>query len=163
MQVEATITGLDGVLDTLKSLPAEVVSKNGGPVKSALRKGALVIRDEARRNEARIAATPNADGSNPSTGLLQENIIASRGKAPNSGKGERYLVRVKRKKYPEGDATTLKSAQLLEYGASDQPAQPWLRPAVQSRGQQAIDTIIKTLNEGIQRVVKKLAAQNKGR
>lgn len=162
MQVEARITGLDGVLDTLKSLPAEVVSKNGGPVKSALRKGALVIRDEARRNEAQIAATPNADGRNPSTGLLQENIIASRGKAPSSGKGERYLVRVKSKKYADG-ATTVKAAQLLEYGSSHQPAQPWLRPAVQSKGQQAIDTIIKTLNEGIQRIVKKLAAQNKGR
>ena len=163
MQVEAKITGLDGVLDTLRSLPPEIVSKRGGPVKSALRKGALVIRDEWRRNEARVAATPNADGSLPSTNLLQENIVATRGKAPTGGKGERYLVRVKRKKYQEGDATTLKSQQLMEYGASDQPAQPVIRPAVQAKGQQAIDTIIKTLNDGIQRIVKKLAAQNKGR
>ncbi len=162
MLVEAKITGLDGVLDTLKSLPSEIVSKRGGPVKSALRKGALVIRDEARRNEALIAATANVDGRNPSTGLLQENIIATRGKPDSGEKGERYLVRVKSKKYADG-TTTQQSGRFLEYGTSHQAAQPWLRPAVQTKGQQAIDTIIKTLNDGIQRVIKKLAAQNKGR
>ena len=38
MKVEFKLQGVDGVLATLQSLPAEVVSKRGGPVKAALRK-----------------------------------------------------------------------------------------------------------------------------
>lgn len=39
-----TLHGLDDVLDTPKSLPPEIASKRGGPVKSALRKGGVVVR-----------------------------------------------------------------------------------------------------------------------
>jgi hypothetical protein len=50
VKVEIQLTGLDGVLATLQSLPAEVVSKRGGPVKAALRKGALVILKAEKAN-----------------------------------------------------------------------------------------------------------------
>lgn len=162
MRVEFEISGINGVLDTLRSLPPEVVSKRGGPVKLALAKGARLIRDEARKNlQAAIS-----QGGDVSTGLLLKNVIASRGKAPTGGKGERYLVRVKRKTYAaEGGkpVTTLKTANLLEYGSSHQPATPWLRPAVRAKGQQAVSVIVADLNRRIELTVKKLAAQNRGR
>lgn len=152
------ISGLEGVLDTLKSLPAEVVSKRGGPVKSALRKGAVVIYKQAAANLA--AAT-----SNDSTGLLQKNLVVTRGKAPRSGKGERYLVRVRRKSYQrEGQSVnTVQTASLLEYGSSQQPAEPWIRPAFASKKEQAVQTVETELQAAIARVVKKLAAANKGK
>lgn len=152
------ISGLEGVLETLKSLPAEVVSKRGGPVKSALRKGAVVIYKQAAANLA--AAT-----SNESTGLLQKNLVVTRGKAPRSGKGERYLVRVRRKSYQrEGQAVnTVQTASLLEYGSSQQPAEPWIRPAFASKKEQAVQTVETELQAAIARVVKKLAAANKGK
>lgn len=157
------LSGLDGVLATLKSLPPEVVSTRGGPVKSALRKAALVILKEAQFNLYRVTA--NGTGEEDGTGLLRKSVIASRGKAPNSGKGERYLVRVKRKTYTrQGRAvTTLATANLLEYGSSQQPAEPWLRPAFQAKAETAIKTAEQELIKGIDRVVKKLASQNKGR
>lgn len=166
MKVEVTLTGIDGVLETLKSLPAEVVSKRGGPVKTALRKGALVILKEER---ARLAASilHTADGAErESTGLLMKSLIASRGKAPTSGKGERYLVRIKRKTYTRKGGkpvTTLKTAQLLEYGSSKQPAEPFIRPAFRMTAAQAITTIQNELVKALDRVVNKLAQQNKGK
>lgn len=163
--VELKLTGLDGVLDTLKSLPPEVVSKRGGPVKTALRKGAQVILKAARDNLRASTSNQTVEGSE-STGLLLKNLIASRGKAPSTGKGERHLVRVRRKTYQRRGSkpvTTLKSANLLEYGSSKQPAEPWLRPAFLSKAETAIRTIESTLVAEVDKVVARLASQNKGR
>lgn len=163
--VELKLSGLDGVLDLLKGLPAEVVSKKGGPVKASLRKGALVLLKEAKLNLARVTGDLDADGTQNSTGLLQKNLIASRGKAPTGGKGERYLVRVRSKSYEgrKGErVTTLKTAQLLEYGSSQQPAEPWLRPAFQSKAEESIRTVERELVASLDRVVRRLT-KNGGR
>lgn len=159
------LSGLEGVLKTLQSLPPEVVSKRGGPVKSALRKGAVVIFKQAAANLERATTGELSEGAPSSTGLLRKNLVVTRGKAPTSGKGERYLVRVRRKGYErEGQSvSTLKTAQLLEYGSSQQPAEPWLRPAFASRAEEAIKTVERELVAGLNRAVKKLAAQNKGK
>lgn len=153
------LRGLDGVLGTLKQLPPEVVSRRGGPVRAALRKGALVIQREAALNLARSVDALAADGDPQSTGLLLKNLVVTRGKEPIGTKGERYLVRVRRKSYQrKGEpVTTLKTAQLLEYGSSQQPAEPWLRPAFQSRAPQAIKTIEVEMAAAIQRIVRRLA------
>jgi HK97 gp10 family phage protein len=162
--VTVKLTGVDGVLETLKALPAEVVSKRGGPVKTALRAGARVILREAALNLAHATENLTQDDSE-STGLLLKSLIASRGKPPPGVNGERYLVRVKRRTYERKGkkVTTQQTARFLEYGTSQQPAEPWLRPAVLSKGQQAIDTTTQELVKGIDRVVKKLAAQNRGK
>jgi len=155
------IEGAAGIIETLNSLPPEVVSKRGGPVKLALAKGARLLRDEAKKNlRAQIAL--NGDES---TGLLEKNVIASRGKAPFGGRGERYLVRVKRKTYPGRTGkpvTTLKTANLLEYGSAHQPATPWLRPAFMAKRTQVVDVVIADLRRRLDLVVRKLAQQNKG-
>lgn len=156
MKVEVKLEGVEQTLQVLRSLPPEIVAKRGGPVKLALAKGARLLRDEARRNlQAAIAQSGDV-----STGLLLQNLIASRGKAPTGAKGERYLVRVRSKSYPDrkGEAvTTRKTASLLEYGSSHQPATPWLRPAVQSKGSEVIRVVTEDLNRRIDLVVKKLA------
>jgi HK97 gp10 family phage protein len=162
MKIEMHLRGVDGVLATLRRLPAEVVSKRGGPVKLALAKGARLIRDEAKKNLERSIAENGAD----TTGETVKAVIASRGKAPNNGKGERYLVRVKKRTFINArgrKTSTLMTANLLEYGSSHQPATPWLRPAVMLKGQQAIDVITQDLARRLDLTVKRLAAQNKGK
>lgn len=162
MKVELKLHGLDGVLETLQALPAEVVSKRGGPVKLALAKGARLLRDEAQRNIRRAIDLRGAD----STGTTEKAVVATRGKPIIGGHGERYLVRVKRKAYTNakgGKTHTLRTAQLLEYGSSKQAATPWLRPAVQRRGAQVIDVVTEDLIKRLDRVVARLAAQNRGR
>jgi hypothetical protein len=163
MKVEMDLEGLDGVLGTLKSLPAEIVSKRGGPVKLALAKGARFLRDKVRANLKTAIAR---NGATESTGLLLENVISSRGKAPSSGKGERYLVRVKRKTYPKlrgkKATTTLQTANLMEYGSSNQQATPFIRPAVQTHGSATINVVETDLLKRIDKVVSTLGAKNKG-
>jgi HK97 gp10 family phage protein len=163
MKIEMQLTGLNGVLETLKSLPAEVVSKRGGPVKSALRKGANVIL-KAEKANLRAVMGHEVDGEKRlTTGLLLKSLIATRGKP--KFKGEWYIVRVKKKKYQRKgkDVSTVKVAQLLEYGSSKQPAEPFIRPAFTSKAAEAIRTIERELIAGVDKVVRKLAAQNKGK
>lgn len=149
------LRGLDGVYDLLRSLPAEVVSKRGGPVKTGLRKGAQVVQRAELSHLRRVL-----DPSEPDTGLLLESVIVSRGKAPTSGKGERYLVRVKRQTYKDRKGkpvTTLQTANLKEYGSEKQTATPWIRPAFQESAESAIRTIEAETLAAIDRIVRKLS------
>lgn len=160
MKVDIDIKGLDGVLDLLQSLPAEVVSKRGGPVKLALAKGAKLIRQQVDANLVGVTqGAPTDSDKVRSTGFLRQNLIATRGKEPVGSKGERYLVRFRRKPYPDGHARVVQVAQLLEYGSSQQPAEPFIRPAFQSKAQEAINIISDDLIQRLDRVVLKLSKQ----
>jgi HK97 gp10 family phage protein len=152
VKAEVKLNGLEGVLDILQGLPKEVVSKRGGPVRAALRKGALKIYKPAKQYLA------ISTESEESTGLLEASLVVTRGKPPTDGKGERYLIRVKRKNYQrKGKAvTTLKTAHLLEYGSSTQPAEPWLRPAFNQNAAAAITETEQELLKSIDRIVRKL-------
>lgn len=162
MNVDFKISGIDGVIRTLQSLPPEIVSNRGGPVKLSLAKGARFLRDQERAALRAVIAI-NGDES---TGLLVDSIIASRGKAPTSGKGERYLVRIKRKSYPNREGatvTTLQTANLMEWGSRHQPATPFIRPTVQTYAQQTINIVVTDLNGRLDKIIMKLASQNRGR
>jgi HK97 gp10 family phage protein len=128
------------------------------PVRSALRKGAVVLFKQARANlQASVQAKSDEEAAR-STGLLLANLVVTRGKAPTVGNGERYLVRVRRKSYArKGKSTSTQlNAARLEYGTSQQPAEPWLRPAFNSRAEQAIHTVEAELLKSIDRIVRKL-------
>lgn len=162
LRTDVELKGVEGVLATLGSLPAEVVSKRGGPVKLSLALGARILRGYAKQN-LRASIARNGERS---TGELEKRVIASRGKAPFGGKGERYLVRVKKRDYINADGVRtnpLMTANLLEWGSSHQPATPWLRPAVQMHGQEVIDKVSADLVRRIQLTVRKLAMKNKGK
>ena len=162
MKVEMKLQGVDDALATLKKLPPEIVSKRGGPVRAALAKGARIIRDQEKENlRSIVSASPDT------TGLLEKNIVVSRGKQIHGSKGERYLVRIRRKAYDQEKigkrekagkrVTTYKTAALLEYGSKHQTATPFIRPAIIQKGGQAIAVITQDLNRRIQQIVKKLA------
>jgi len=165
--IEIKLTGLAGVLETLAKLPPEVVSKRGGPVKAALRKGAQVILKAEKQNLQAVTSNATDSGKRESTGFLLKNLTASRGKPPTGSKGERYVVRVRRKTYVgrsgSEPTTTLKVAQLLEYGSSQQPAEPWIRPAFLANAQRAIETIERETVRAVEAVAAKLGAANKGK
>lgn len=166
MRVELQLHGLTGVLATLKSLPPELVSKRGGPVLASLRAGARVILKQEQRNLQAVVSNATASGKQESTGLLLKSLTIKRGKPPTGGKGERVLVTTKRLMYPDTGGKPVsvrKTAALLEYGSSQQPAEPWIKPAFNAKAREAIETIERDLVKRIDKIVKKLAAQNKGR
>ncbi len=163
MKMEMQLRGVDGVLKTLNSLPAEVVSKRGGPVKASLAKGARFLRD---RYKEKLHAAIQGGKTTRSTGGLEERVIASRGKKPHGTKGERYLVRIKKRDYINADGVRtnpLMVANLLERGSSHQPATPFARPTALQHGEEAIRIVTEDLKQRVDKVVAKLAAQNRGR
>lgn len=151
--IQLNVTGLDGVLETMQSLPAEVVSKRGGPVKLALAKGARMLRDAAKVALEQAVAQDGSD----STGETVKALIAQRGKY--RGNGERYVVRVRQKAYINthgSKTTTQRSANLLEYGSKQQAATPWLRPAAQANAQRIVDAVNEDLVKRVDRIVARL-------
>lgn len=156
MKMTVKVGGLREMIDTLERLPEKVVSRKGGPAKNALKKGAYVLRDAVKQ---RFSALVNDMGNNDTTGLLEPSIIASRGKKPTNVRGERYLVRVKRKMYQKrdnrGQVSTLKTAQLFEYGSEHQNASPFIRPAFQAKAEEAIRVVRDDLMMRIDKLVRK--------
>lgn len=162
MAVETVrIQGLEGVLKTLQSLPPEIVSKRGGPVRSALRKASKIMVDEAKANVQKIIDEPNIGGEeSKSIGHLQKNIITARDSKMRGG--ERYKVGVRRKRYPDG--RTSKSANavgaLLESGTENRRPMPWMRPAFDAKKHVVLQVFTVEINKKLDRIVNKLARQN---
>jgi hypothetical protein len=160
------ITGLDGAIETLRRLPKEIVSKRGGPILKNLRKAARVITKQEKVLLQASLHHDHDEDSRESTGLLMKSLIVTRGKAPNDGKGERVLARVKRATYPGRSGkpvTTLKAAQLKEYGSSHQQADSFVRAAgIQKQGE--VRRVFETgLATDIDKLAQTLIDQNKGR
>lgn len=166
MKVEFSILGLDGVLETLKALPPSIVSKRGGPVRFALRKGANVIAKQQRINLQSMIKGTNDEGVKISTGRLLSSIVVTRGKPIFGENGERYLIRIKNSTYRIAGGkhvTTLKTAQIFEYGAVHQPPRPFIRNAFNAKATEAIFVTTDDLKKRIDKIVKQLSAKNRRR
>ena len=156
------ISGLDGVLERLQALPKEVSQKRGGPVRTSLRKGANIIRAEARKNVRRITTTPNIGGADRSTGKLEKSIAVVRGKTSLRRNEERMMVLIpKRARYPVDQRTPTgigvsTVGRMLEYGTSRNKPHRWMGPAFHAKKGEALDTIVRELRAGIDKAVRKL-------
>jgi len=162
MKVDFKLTGMEGVLDMLKKLPPEVVSKNGGPVRKALRAGATVIAKQARLEVARVVAEANVDGKpSASTGMLQKSITVARGSKGSfakSGRGERMIVTVRKvaAKRDKGTGKLKFYWRFLEHGTKNMREHKWLRPAFEKKREEAVAKIQSTLLTAIDVAVKNL-------
>lgn len=168
---QVRIEGLEGVMKTLRALPPEVVGKNGGPVRTALRRGAAVIQKQAQANVQAIIDAPNVDGRFVSTGVAKKAIRIKRVRPLNRQKGEAFIVAVKRQRY-EGKRMKRKGRReaelmandvlfMLEAGTERRAAMPWMRPAFEAKKAEALRMFVTELPRAIDRVVKKLARQNR--
>jgi HK97 gp10 family phage protein len=145
------IEGLNGVLKMLEKLPRELTaSKRGGVVAKAAAKGITVVRKQAQIN---LRASTNG------TGFTAKNIFTKRKLMPAGQKGERYIVGVRYKQYPDTENTYKKKpirandiAFMLEYGTSKMSARPWLRPAFDSKKVQAVDVTSQSLLVSIDKI-----------
>lgn len=160
------IIGLEGVVKTLHQLPPEIVSKNGGPVRSALRKASLLFLNQMKANVQQIIDEPNKGGDNTHTGLLMKNLVTIRQKMPAGVKGERYKIGPRlRKVYPKispkaKSVSVVQVGRLLETGTERRAAMPWVRPAYDAHKNQVIPLFVTEINKKLNRIVRKLAKQN---
>lgn len=157
MQIK--VEGLAELAKALKALPAEIAGKNGGPLRKAIGRAAVVIRDDARRRAP------------VDTGNLRDNIIAVRKrKSPQGTEGYFVEVRRKRRKYANTRANRRKGrvgktyenlgeayyGMFVELGTAKMPDQPFLRPAFESKKAEAVETFRVELAKGIEQAAKKV-------
>lgn len=148
----------------MKALPAELIGKNGGPLRKALAAGARLIRNKARM----LVRVGRGDGPH-----LRDKIIMVRDKDPRrNGAAERYTVTVKYKarKYTNNKGNRLLGRvgndradygtffywRFLEFGTSNAPAHPFMKPAFETEKHAAYELIKSTLAADLQRIAKKL-------
>ncbi len=151
--ITSRVVGLRELLETLKKLPPEIVSKSGGPVRTAARKTGIVIQQEAMLNVERLAAEGE---SNEATGLLKKSIIVSRRK-PFRHKGERYSIRVRRRGKATGGMAPSTYGAVLEFGDERIQAKSWLRKAGETKRQEATQVFVRELTRATARAVRKAA------
>lgn len=155
------VVGLNELLTKLKTLPAELASKRGGPVRAALFQAAKVVRDEARQDAPRR------------TGSLAANIVAKRNPHPEAHRAnEEYGIMVSsiKRKYADTARNRRKGRvgksyrvagpayywRFLEFGTRKMTARPFLRPAFDRTKSHALDVFTRALASGIDKLVAKL-------
>lgn len=161
------IEGLDAVVKTLRDLPAEVVSKRGGPVRTALLKAAKLIVADEQAELQRVIDEPNADPDRvESSGLLKANIGAKRGRLARGEKGELYAVKIRNKPYTNKQGkrvTTAQNARLLEGGSERRDPHPFIRPAFERGKREAVTIFVSELRSRLDGIVRKLHRSNGGK
>ena len=178
MAVESVrIEGLENVLNVLRTLPKEIVSKRGGIILGSARVAAKIIRDQAKANIRAIVAEPNIGGRpTKSTGALENSLVITRSRTTGNAKGEAVIVKMKgskKRKYAGSKKNkrrgragqTYETApptyygSILEKGSARMNPHPWMRPAFDSKKGAALQTFVTELNKRLEMTVKKLDKQ----
>lgn len=139
----AEIKGLKEIGERLRALPPALGSKGGGPLRYALMQAAKVVRAEA---QASVAVR---------SGELRDNIVTKRHSNPKAvGVTERYDVGMKggtrrladnvRNRRARRAGQKVRTAgkvfygRFLELGTVKMQARPFLRPALEAKGGEAV-------------------------
>jgi HK97 gp10 family phage protein len=143
----AEIKGLQEFFRTLERLPEGVGQKGAGPFNSALRKGANVVRDAAKKRTAGYGPG-NKTGRAAEYGRLTDNISTRKDPDPESnGLTHRYSVSYGRAFW----------GKYLELGNElmhrDYPKRPFLRPAFE----ESKDEMLKVVGDELWRQIRILS------
>lgn len=139
--VQFRLEGMDTILATMKSLPAELVSKRGGPIRYALHKAGKIMHTEA----VRLAPIR--------TGNLKASIVMRRGTEVETGPGyEKQFIFVRR---GTSNRRSAYYAGFQEFGTSRNKATPFMRPAFHSTGGEVLEEFSLTLRRAVGRLAKR--------
>lgn len=157
--MQLKVEGLAELAKALSELPQELSGKNGGPLRKAIGRAAVVIRDEARRRAP------------VRSGVLRENIVAARHRKSKQG-NEGYFVEVRRKKrrYANTKANRQKGrvggvysyageayyGMMVELGTKHMRARPFLRPAFEAKKVEAAEVFRAEFAKAIAAAAKKV-------
>ena len=164
-KVSVKVEGLEALRVALRELPL-AVQKN--VLSGAVRKGAIVIRDDA---QARAPVLREPDPRRK-PGTVRDAIRATRGRRDGSSATAFVYVRALTKRAVGRFKDALRRAgkrvkgannpddpfywRFLEFGTSKLPARPFLRPAFDARKEAAVAQIRDSLKSGIEREARKV-------
>lgn len=152
--ISYTMEGLPELLGKLDTVTDDMKYKGG---RFALRRAAQVIRDQAKQNASKIddprsAADIEANIVERWNGRLFRRTgalgfrIGVRGGAGGNKPASAFAG------LPGGDTRHWRQQEL---GNSNHPAQPFMRPAVDQAGQQAVDTFINEYGKALDRAIRR--------
>lgn len=132
-------------------------------MKSALRKGAVVVQKAWQANIRSVTIDTRAAGYT-STGTLEKAIVVRRDSNPQrSGVSERYRVVIARgRKYSEHTnngkpVTAVMTGRWLEIGSETQPPEPWAVPGYFASREAALSAVETNLARDVERIVRRVA------
>jgi HK97 gp10 family phage protein len=154
---EFSITGVDTLVDRLSTLPKKLQKK---AAKIATRRAAAIIRDEARRLAKRIDIDdPVYKRTIWKNIRVQEATRSSRrvggvvmrvGVAGGAQLGKKLKQRQAESADLPGKAT--QHWRMIEFGSENTRAQPFMRPAMESKANAAIEKLAAELSAAIDRL-----------
>lgn len=148
MAAEFKIEGLDKVLAKMREVTAQVTNK---AVRGSASKAMRVVRDAARANARRIDDPDSAAD-------IAKNIAVSTKVYPRLGE-VRSRVGVRGGARPDSsrnpDPKNTGHWRFIEFGTSDKPARPFMRPALENNIDKVVTVFVTDLNTNIDRVAAK--------
>lgn len=148
MAAEFKITGLEPALRKMRAVTAEVTLKG---VRGSASKAMRVVRDAARANARRIDDPQSAAD-------IAKNIAVSTRVYPRLGE-VRSRVGVKGGARPDSsrnpDPKNTGHWRFIELGTSEQPARPFMRPALENNIDKVVTVFVDDLDKNIDRIVAK--------
>jgi HK97 gp10 family phage protein len=137
------VKGLRELREALvKKIPAEM---QGKVLQSALAAGARPIVADAK------ARAPKK------TGTLRRSLFSFRVKSASTGTREERAIRPRQGKKFQKAGRDAFYWRFVEFGTAKMPAQPFLRPAFESKKQDALAAIVKQLGVAIEKAARKAA------
>jgi HK97 gp10 family phage protein len=151
------LEGADQVEALLKRLPSAVSKR---VTTASLRSGATVIAKAAR---AKIRANPSID-----SGLLVKKIVSRTVRRPSKGQAQVTVgvaggasMRIMKGHHKPRKKIASRYAHLVEFGTEHSPAEPFMRPAVDSQGSAAVAKVVETAGKLLARETAKLAPRKR--
>lgn len=153
--INYTMEGLPELLGKLDAVTDDMKFRGG---RFALRRAAQVIRDQAKSNAAKIDDPKTAESIEKNiverwngrlfkrTGRLGFRVGVMGGAGGNKPASAFAGL-------PGGD--TRQAFRQQEFGNSNHPAQPFMRPAADQAGQEAVDTFIKEYSKALDRALRR--------
>lgn len=140
------IEGLDPVLAKMKGLTPALKKK---ALRSAGTKAMRIVRDTARRGAAALD-----DPKSPSN--IAKNIVTRYdGKASKRVNGSVTKVGVAGGARPRKGNQDTGHWRLQEFGSINNPARPFMRPALANNVQKVTETLVQSLNSDIDKIIAK--------
>ena len=145
----------------LKALPTEITGKNGGPLAQSLGLAAKVIQEQAAENAQNLKVF-SKDGPYKRTGRLVDSVSRAKSKAPETLDGrpnEAYFIFPRPGKSRDDEKGAYYGG-IIEYGSEHMEPRPYMRPAFESKKEEALVVFKTVLGRKITNIEKK--GGNKG-
>jgi len=155
MSASIKLEGVDNLLKNLKMLKSDVQLKTA---RAAGRKAAVVIRDAARENAARIDDSETAEN-------IAKNIVVKQVTKELKTSGDvKFVVGVQggaasRKGNESNPGGNTSYWRFIEFGTSKVAARPFMLPALRDNIGSATDTFMREFDAGINRALKRMKKQ----